>query len=158
MKRSIVFSLALLLVLAIPLEAAEVSASLDRDSAQVGDNVVLTVIATGAVRSVPELELSNLETDFDVYSMGQSTNVSIVNGKMTSETSRQFVLIPKRAGTYTIGPLSVRLGKDEMQTQPLRLTVSAGAPPPSPTPDSRTESGGTMGTEDLFVRASVDKA
>ena len=158
MKRSIAFSIALLFTFAFPAEAAEVSASLDRESAQVGDNVVLTVVATGAMRSVPEVELSNLETDFDVYSMGQSTNVSIVNGKMTSQTSRQFVLIPKHAGTFTIGPLTVRLGKDEMQTEPLRLSVTAGAPPPSPAPDSRTESGGTTGTEDLFVRASVDKS
>jgi BatD DUF11 like domain len=138
--------------------AAEVSASLDRTSAQVGDNVVLTVVARGAIKSVPDVTLTSLEPDFDVYSVGQSTNVSIVNGQMTTETSRQFVLIPKHPGKFTIGPLPVRLGNDLMQTDPLPLTVSAGAPPPSPAPGSKGESGGTSGSEDLFVRATVDKS
>jgi hypothetical protein len=135
-----------------------VSASLDRQTAQVGENVVLTVIANGTMKSVPDVTLTSLEADFDVYSVGQSTNVSIVNGQMTTETSRQFVLIPKHAGKFTIGPLSVRLGKDSMQTQPLSLTVTSGPPPPTPSPGTRGESGGTSGSEDLFVRATVDKS
>ena len=114
--------------------AADVSASLDRTAAQVGDNVVLTVVANGAVKSVPDVTLTSLEGDFDVYSVGQSTNVSFINGQMTTQTSRQFVLIPKHAGKFTIGPLSVRLGNDTMQTQPLPLTVTTGPPPPSPAP------------------------
>ena len=139
-------------------QAAEVSASLDRSTAQVGDNVVLTVVANGSMKSVPEVTLTNLESDFDVYSVGQSTNVSFVNGQMTSQTSRQFVLIPKHAGKFTIGPLSIRLGTDTMQTEALPLTVTTGPPPPSPAPSSRGESGGTSGNEDLFVRATVDKS
>jgi len=138
--------------------AADVSASLDRQSAQVGDNVVLTVVAKGAVKSVPEVTLTSLEADFDVYSVGQSTNVSIVNGQMTTETSRQFVLIPKHPGKFTIGPLAVRLGNNDMQTEPLSLTVTSGPPPPTPGPGTRGETGGTSGSEDLFVRATVDKS
>lgn len=157
--RRLVFLWFLLAVLgARTVGASEVSASLDRQTAQVGENVVLTVIANGTMKSVPDVTLTSLEADFDVYSVGQSTNVSIVNGQMTTETSRQFVLIPKHAGKFTIGPLSVRLGKDSMQTQPLSLTVTSGPPPPTPSPGTRGESGGTSGSEDLFVRATVDKS
>lgn len=158
MKRVLVLCLLLAITGARTVRAADVSASLDRRTAQVGENVVLTVVANGAVKSVPDVSLTSLETDFDVYSVGQSTNVSIVNGQMTTQTSRQFVLIPKHAGTFTVGPLSVRLGNDSLQTQPLSLTVTSGPPPPSPSPSTRGESGGTSGSEDLFVRATVDKS
>jgi oxygen tolerance protein BatD len=146
------------LCLASASQGAEVSASLDRASAQVGDQVVLTVVATGTIKSVPDVVLHSLESDFDVYSVGQSTNVSIVNGQMTTQTSRQFVLVPKHPGTFTIGPLAVRLGNDSMQTEPLTLTVTTGPPPPSPVPGTKSEAGSTTGSEDLFVRTSVDKS
>lgn len=158
MRRILVLCVLFTLLGARGVHAADVSASLDRTAAQVGDNVVLTVVANGAVKSVPEVTLTSLEGDFDVYSVGQSTNVSIVNGQMTTQTSRQFVLIPKHAGKFTIGPLSVRLGNDTMQTQPLALTITTGPPPPSPPPTSRGESGSTSGSENLFVRATVDKS
>ena len=138
--------------------AAEVAAQLDRTTAQVGDQVVLTVQATGTMRSVPEVKIETLQTDFDVYTAGQSQSVSIVNGQMSTQTSRRYVLIPKREGTFTIGPLEVRLGNDVLRTLPLTLTVGAAPPPPAPPPGSREEIGESKGTEDLFVRATVDKA
>jgi hypothetical protein len=147
----------LLLAAAGEAGAVEVRASLDRDTVRAGDQVVLTILAEGSVRSMPEPKLPDLE-GFDVYSAGTSRNFSLVNGRMSSTLSRRYVLIPKRKGTFTIGAIAVEIGNEVFRTKPMTLAVSSAPPPPAPPPLSPGETGSTAGSESIFARATVDKA
>lgn len=116
-----------------------VSASLDRRQAAVGDPVQLSVTVTGTQNApAPSVELN----EFLVQYLGPSTYVSIVNGAMSSAVTHTYSLLPKRAGTLTIGPIAVQAGGKTLQTDPLAVEVvsaSARAPTASNPPDENSQ-------------------
>ena len=129
-----------------PASALDISAELDRQTAQVGDQVVLTVNVQGGARSVPEPELPELSQNFEVYSSGSSRSFSLVGGTMSASLTLRYVLVPRREGTFTIGAISVQSGKETAKTEPLTLQVVKGAPPPSP-PAGGTRKGPPWGAK-----------
>ena len=134
-----------------------IEAFLDPAACRVGEQVVLTVTISGESGSLPEPELPDMSADFDVGSAGSSRNMSIVNGRMSSSVTLRYALAPKREGTLVVPPIRVEVGGKTLQTGPLSLTVSRAPAPPAPPPSSPKERGATTGTEDIFVRATVDK-
>jgi hypothetical protein len=150
-----------LLIGASPAGAAQVTATLDRDTAHVGEQVVLTVQVSGGVGSLPDPRLPDLGANFEVVNGGTSQSFSLLNGHMSASKTVTYALIPKRPGTFTIAPIEAQQGKDVFRAPPLKLTVLAGQAPstaPTPPPASQGETGSTRGSEDLFVRATADKA
>jgi hypothetical protein len=137
--------------------ALEVTATLDRQTAQVGEQVLLSVTVEGGLRSTPTPELPELGDAFEVYS-GQRTsrNVSILNGKVSSTVTTEFVLVPRQVGTFTLGPIVVETKDETARTSPLHLTVTAATAPPSPSAKNPEERGSVEGSDELFVRATVD--
>ncbi len=141
--------------------AVTVQAELDRTTAHVGEQVVLTLTVQGGLRSIPEPEFPSPGADFDLYSAGSSQSFSLINGHMSATRTTRMMLIPKKPGTFTLGPATVDTGKETVRSEPVTLRVLAGAAPstaPTPPPGSATEKGSTRGSEDLFVRATVDNA
>ncbi len=68
------------------------------------------------------------------------------------------MLIPKREGTFTIGPIEIRTKSETVRARPVTLTVTkAGATPPPAAANKPGESGSSEGSPELFVRATVDK-
>jgi len=84
-----------------------VSARVDRKVVSVSDQLVLTVEVEGTMRQIGSPRLPQLDEDFSVYSAGSSTNMSWVNGAMTSSRAWTYRLLPKHAGTFTMGALDV---------------------------------------------------
>ena len=117
--------LGLLLCLAVPLlaHAAGVQATLDRSTMQLGETVTLNLHVDGG-GNVAMPDLGPLQQDFDILGRSQSSNLSIVNGRSSSELVIGVVLRPKHAGTLTIPSLTVAGAR----TAPLRLEVD----PPDP--------------------------
>ena len=138
-------------------DALELSATLDREQARVGEQVVLTVIVSGGVQNLPDPEIPDLKADFDFYPAGSSRSFSFINGRMSNSVTLRYVLVPKREGTFTIPPIKVSAKGEEVSTPPLRLVVSTAPPAPTP-PAEPGEKGSTRGNDDLFVRAFVDKS
>jgi len=136
--------------------ALEVTASVDPDKGRVGEEMVLTVVVSGSFRNLSDPVLPNLSDDFDVYSAGSSRNFSFINGRTSSSLSLQYRLVPKRVGTFTIGPIQVEHDKEVVSTRPITVQVFQAPPPPEPKGDDAAQSV-TGGNQDLFVRASVDK-
>ena len=86
---------------------------------------------------------------FDVVSgPNRSSRVQIVNGNASRETTYSYTLAPKRAGTLTIGPATVRVGGQTLRTQPLTIQVTQGASPTAPP-------GAGGAAVDLFVSAEL---
>ncbi len=103
--------------------AAGVRAELDRDETTRDQGIVLTVVVEGSGASEPTLPPL---PDFDVQGRGQSTQVQIVNGRMSSTVSFTYVLLPKRVGTLAIPPVQARIGGQVFQSRPLAVRVVEG--------------------------------
>jgi hypothetical protein len=140
-------------------------AQLNQTQLAVADQAVLTVTLEGFSQRAgsPQIPPS---ADFDVYDSGRSTNISLINGKLTSSTSYTYVFVPHRAGTFTLGPITVEDKGTSYACEPITVTVTAGgggaaggAPPgpgaPSRAPSER-EAAAAQG-QGLFVRLEADR-
>ncbi len=126
----------------LPAVAAELnfSASVDRTTVGLGEQVQLTVTVSGTnIGGVPRPQLPSL-ADFDNLgsTSSQSTNISFVNGRMTQEQTISFVyfLSPKKTGELVIGPCRLDFKGTTYETQPIAVTVTkeSQAPPARPQP------------------------
>ena len=117
--------LTLLLVPALASAAVRVQATLDRDTAQLGDTVTLNLrISGGDASGIAEPDLDALRQDFDILGTSQNSSLSVVNGAASSQLTFGVALRPRHVGVLQIPPLSVA----GSQTAPLQLTVT----PPDP--------------------------
>ena len=83
--------------------AVSITLSLDRAEATLADGISLSVSVSGAHGDSARPELSGLE-DFIVRPAGTSTRVEIVNGQYSAGSDFTYLLQPKKAGTFRIGP------------------------------------------------------
>lgn len=112
-------------------------------------------------------------TDFDVLSgpyTSTSSSTSFVNGKRTSsyEQTYTYMIMAQRAGTFTIGPATVKVDGEQIQSNGVRIQVlpedeqaqaQTGQPSQSRTSSqpSQTSATGQVSSENLFVRTIVSK-
>lgn len=100
--------------------AAGISASLDRSEATVGEGVSLSITVEGSRNAEPILPSL---PDFEVYSRGQSTQMSFINGQMSTSVEYTYVLVPKKEGRFQIPAISVAIEGSRYQSTPLVLSV-----------------------------------
>ena len=81
----------------------------------VDEQVTLTVTVSGDFLNIPNPDLSQLE-NFVIVSSSTSTQVSIINGKMSSQKIFVFRLQPLQEGTLIIGSISVDIDGQRYQT------------------------------------------
>lgn len=133
-----------LLLLPAQASAAHVQATLDRDTAQLGDTVTLNLRVSdthGGAVAPPDLD--PLNRDFDILGSSQNSSLSVINGHATSTLTFGVALRPKHVGTLQIPALSVA----GSQTAPLQLQVT----PPDPAT-------ATAAHQDVFMEAQVEPA
>jgi hypothetical protein len=153
-------SLLLLLVSSQPCFSQDVSFSALVDRTEVGldDEITLTISVSGQVKSIPQPELPSLE-GFTVHSAGRSQNFTYSGGKIASSVTFNYILVPRKAGKFTIGPAEMVLDGKTYKTDPIDVTVSAGEEPESaPTPsEKKSAQKKAMEGKDLFIETVVDK-
>jgi hypothetical protein len=135
MVRSILLNLAAALLLAASAIAAEVEATLDRDSVPAGNGAVLTLRISGGNAGQPEFPaVENLI----VESRGRSQQIQIINGVTTASVTYTFVVGSQTPGDYQVPAIDVMVGGQKFSTQPLKLKVldSAAAQPPAGIPQN----------------------
>lgn len=119
--------------------AAGIRATVNTTETTIQDPIVLSVTVEGAQRVEPTLpELA----DFRVMPRGSSSEVQIVNGRMSSSVTYTYLLVPLGTGTFTIGPATVVIDGQTFSSRPFQVKVVEAAAQPS---DS----------DYLFVRASI---
>ena len=113
-------------------------------------------------------------TDFDVLSgpyTSTSSSTSFVNGKRTSsfEQTYTYMLMARTAGTFTIGPATIKVDGENVQSNGVRIQVlpedeesSAQASQgrgqsTSGNSSSQSSQGGNVSSENLFVRTIASK-
>jgi len=132
-----------------------ISARVDRTRLAVNEQLVLTVTVTGDFLTIPQPDLSQIQ-GFVVVNSSTSTQVSIVNGKMTSQGVYIYRLQPLAEGAAQIAPISINLNGQVFQTNPIEIEVqaagSATPAPAAPNPDTPANAD----AQDYFVQAVVD--
>ncbi len=136
-RRSI--SLAIVVVMHVlaavaPAQSASVSIAVDRARLEVGDSTVLTVQVQGSQdAAAPQLAVDGFRAQY----VGPSTQMSFVNGQMSSSVSHRFQLIAQKPGSYTLGPVEIDVGGTKLRSNQVSVQVqprgegskaSAGAP------------------------------
>ena len=109
-------------------------------------------------------------TDFDVLSgpyTSTSSSTSFVNGRRTSsfEQTYTYMLMAKREGTFTIGPATIKVSGEQVQSNGVRITVlpedqqtsAQGSSQSNQNTQSNPSSQSSASSENLFVRTIVSK-
>lgn len=118
----------------------------------------MRISLAGPVRSIGKPTLPDL-SDFDVYSSGTSSNISIVPGSVGYQTDYTYIIVPRKAGTFTLAPVEVQHNGKSYKTKPLVITVlpqTQQSPPPSQPQFKRPTAQQSSPGEDFFVEQSVD--
>ena len=136
-----------------------VSASVDKNTLSLDDQLVLEVNVSGNVSNVPNPVISDLP-NFTVYSSGRSQSISIINGQMSSSVAFHYTLVPKSTGKFTIPSITLTYGSKTYSTSPIAVEVTQAASPAaggtaaSPQPSAVNPQGNI---KNLFVTASINK-
>jgi len=140
-----------------------ITATVDRNSLTTDDTLVLTVAVEGGDAD-PQLPFLD---GFDIVATGSSTQISIVNGSMSTSKSYQYRLQPTRPGDLTIPAINVVINGVTYGTAPIAVQVTQGsgaAQPgsgfaqPAPAPANDVEAPTELNGQDLFVEAVVDNS
>ncbi len=120
-------------------QAATVSAVISADETSVGQPVGVQVRVDGTTNvAMPEgLGVPGLQSRLT----GRSTQVSIINGRMTTSGIYTYTVVPEREGTFEIPPIEVNAEGRKIRTAPLKLTVTPGSPAARPVPQAPAAGG-----------------
>jgi hypothetical protein len=120
-RRLIAWCLLALMLIPAFVHAADVQATLDRNSVALGETVTLNLRIQGDASNLAMPDLGVLGSDFDMLGTSQNSSVSVINGAATSELTLGVVLRPRHTGTLQIPSLDIAGSR----TAPLQLEVTA---------------------------------
>lgn len=162
--RRLATSLGVLLWATSALAQVELDASVNATRIGVQDVLQLTVSISGPEGGrASEPELPGIE-GFRVAGRSTSSQVQIINGRMSSTRSFIYQLLPQGEGTFTIGAVTVTANGQTYRSVPITVEVVAGSVAPqgrarsrSPFPQPRQQAP-QLREDDVYVRAEVSKS
>ncbi|MEN8007192.1 MAG: BatD family protein [Candidatus Krumholzibacteriota bacterium] len=104
------------------------AAEVNRTTVPRGENVVLTVSATGDMGWSADFRLPEIK-GVRIQSGGTNQSMSVVNGKARTSVSRTWYLKVEQESDFTIGPVVVSAGGTDCRTEPIQVKVTAPLPP-----------------------------
>jgi BatD DUF11 like domain len=130
------FILAVLIFRVATADAASFTAALDRDTIAMGETATMSLTFEGGqAKNLPTPQVTGLR----IVQSGNSQNVSIINGQMTSTVTVTLSITPLRAGEFAIPALSADVNGQRLSTEPLRLAVHKADAPAAAAVDSGSE-------------------
>lgn len=135
---SIIRHAIILFLLMLSVNAIAATARVDRTIIQEGETFSLTVQADNG-----EPDLSPLDALFDVVSTSKSSQMSFINGRMSSRTEWNILLMPKHVGRLVIPALAV--GNEK--TAPIEVQVMQAS--------AQSNSGNKAG-QDVIIEAKAE--
>ncbi|MDD3732047.1 MAG: BatD family protein [candidate division Zixibacteria bacterium] len=159
--KSRVVSIAVLSLLCLMVPATwaqseiQVTVSLDRDTIGMDEQAVLEVVVTGTEQNLPAPQMPSLAM-FETYSQGRSTNISIVNGQVSSSITYRYMLLPTKSGAFPIDNIAVVYNNKRYKGNRVELTVLDRGVAASPQLEEKAVD--TQGkSRDYFLEAVVNK-
>lgn len=117
--------IALALLALVQGEIPAVTATVDRSQLAVGEELVLTIRATGTADEPLRIMLPSLD-GFEIVSRSERSDVSL-GGQSARVTALEIRLRATRAGVFRLGAVTVQQGASVARTAGLTLSVRAGA-------------------------------
>lgn len=101
----------------------EVNARLSEEETAVGEPVQLEITVQGSRNAeVPrDVNVEGLQSRY----VGQSVQIQMLNFQVSTSSAHTFVILPLRAGDFTIPALEVKIDGKAFRTKPLHLQVKA---------------------------------
>lgn len=106
-----------------------VTAALTSSEASVGQAVQLQIQVKGDRNAAAPSEIS--VDGLEIHSTGQMSSFEMRNFNVTSSVTFNYMIVPLRAGRFTIPPQTLRAGNNSLRTPELTLTVTDSPNPPS---------------------------
>lgn len=120
-------------------EDVSVTARVDENELTLDDYILLRLSVKGT-RDKPDLSII---PDFNVQSRGSSSQVSIINGQISSTIEYNYLLYPKKTGSFTLGPFYLKDKSRTVESNKINISVTKASSSDSP-------------SKDVFVVAEVD--
>lgn len=137
MKKKIIFTS---LMLTSSASWATIDTMVDRNIVEQGQNINLTIIVP-SISANPDL--SPLQKDFQIVGKSTSSQTSIVNGSINSQTSIRISLVPNHLGKITIP--AIKIDKDSTKSIQIEVTKN------------NTTKSANIPDKALFLKSSLDK-
>ncbi len=161
-RRGLTITLSMLALMMVALVGASaqspLSATVDRTTLTTDDSLTLTVVVSSSGRSAPRPQLPDLD-GFTVLGSSTSSQMSVVNGAVSSSVAFSYRLQPYATGTLTIAPITATIDGQPYSTEPIAVEVSPGNGAPTQAPGGSAQgldAPSQLGNQELFVEASVD--
>jgi len=142
---------------------ASLTAKVDRTELSTDDTLLLTLTLQTPDGSAPRLTLPALD-GFRVAGSSTSSQLSSINGALSSSTTYAFRLQPTGAGTFRIPILTYDWNGQPLSTEAIEITVTQGtgaasqpAPQSSGSATPADDKVSRVGNSDFFIETSVDK-
>lgn len=139
-------------------QTSPLTVEVDRTRLTTDEFVTLTVSVSTDQASVPPPSLPPL-AEFNILQSGQSSQIRIINGVLSTEITYYYILRPTQTGELVIPEITATLNGQTYQSDPITLEVTQGVvAPPTPAPQlpqSNPDADGFSG-QDFFVEAEVD--
>jgi len=120
--------------------ALTLTATVDKTEATLQDQILLTLSVEGA-QSTESPKLPSIQA-FDFISRGSSTRMQIINGQVSSSVDYNYLLLPKKTGTFEVGPATITHQGKTIASKAITLKIgSANSQPQS--------------QKDLFITTSI---
>lgn len=168
----LIYSFCFLLISAtIAAAQTQVSAFTDKQTLALNEYLILTVTVKGDNANSAKVDIPAMP-NFSVSSSARSTQISIINGRISSSVEYTYYLSPKYVGKTTIPPIAVSTGKEKFLTKEIEITVTAArasqpyqnyrqqssnAPPSQRQKLANRPQKGTPIDKLVFVEAETDK-
>ncbi len=141
-----------------------ITASVDKNVISLDDQITLTLTIYAEARSVSEPKIPQID-GLDIYQSGSSQSFNFVNGKISTSYTYTYILIPSRAGRFTIPSFSVRVKGREYKSDPIVVDVKSQGTQVPGAQSGRIHKNSnalakeeSLGNKKVFITASLDKS
>ena len=107
-----------------------IAAVVDKTAVDVGAPITLTITIEGELNR-SDLQPFEFPKSFQVVAQSRASNVSLQMGRMKRSLSLNYVLIPREAGTFQLGPFQATSEGKPVSTDPIDIVVNKPVLPPS---------------------------
>ncbi|HUH74765.1 MAG TPA: BatD family protein [Chitinophagales bacterium] len=144
--------------------AQSITVQVSADKVQVGEPFLVAYTMDG---SVDDFKLPDFK-GFEVYESGKSTNVSIVNGKVSKSVTFNITVRPLNVGNFEVGPANAIINGKKVASPPFSIEVSNSSKDPrahqnqqrspaAPNSNQRIDAPSENWKENIFLLAQLDK-
>ena len=158
-KTGLIFLLLFSVVIVADAQDATFTTSVDRNRVAIGEQFEITFTLNGS-SSGSNFRPPSFNDFLTLSGPNQSTNMQFINGAMSASVTYSYVLQPRAEGKFVIPPAFINHGGKQLQTQPITIEVTKGAPQQkqqSKQSQQESDIGKQIG-DNLFLKVVVDKA